>query len=90
MKKNSALETTGAITVILGVIGMLVCMPVITFGLAYFGGWILKVFVGDLIVNGLNLIFKTTRFSVELIPLTCATLATIGRYFKSNQTNNNK
>lgn len=32
----------------------------------------------------------TTRFTPDIIPLACATLATIGRYFKSSQTNNNK
>ena len=48
--------------------------------------------VGAKLVDGLNLMFDTTRFTRDLIPLTCATLATIGKYFKANQsnTNNNK
>ena len=50
---------------------------------------ILDWIVGAKLVNGLNLMFDTTRFTRDLIPLTCATLATIGRYFKSSQTNNN-
>ena len=91
--KNSKLETVGIVSIVSGVvvtfIGLLVFAPVITFGFAYLGGMILDWIVGDKLVNGLNLMFDTTRFTRDLIPLTCATLATIGRYFKSIQTNNN-
>ena len=91
--KNSKLETVGIVSVVSGIvvtfIGLLVFAPVITFGFAYLGGMILDWIVGEKLVNGLNLMFDTTRFTRDLIPLTCATLATIGRYFKSSQTNNN-
>ena len=90
--KNSKLETV-RISIVSGVvvtfIGLLVFAPVITFGFAYLGGLILAWPVGDKLVNGLTLMFDTTRFTRDLIPLTCATLATIGRYFKPSQTNNN-
>lgn len=91
--KNSKLETVGIVSIVSGAvvtfIVLLVFSPVITFGLAYLGGMILDWIVGEKLVNGLNLMFDTTRFTRDLIPLTCATLATIGRYFKSSQTNNN-
>ena len=91
--KNSNLEKVGIVSIVSGVIvtfiGLLVFAPVITFGFAYLGGMILDWIVGDKLVNGLNLMFDTTRFTRDLIPLTCATLATIGRYFKPSQTNNN-
>lgn len=91
--KSSKLETVGIVSIVSGVvvtfIGLLVFAPVITFGFAYLGGMILDWIVGEKLVNGLNLMFDTTRFTRDLIPLTCATLATIGRYFKSSQTNNN-
>ena len=91
--KTSKLETVGIVSIVSGVIvtfiGLLVFAPVITFGFAYLGGMILDWIVGEKLVNGLNLMFDTTRFTRDLIPLTCATLATIGRYFKSSQTNNN-
>ena len=90
MKKNNGLETVGVATIIVGFIGLLVVSPVLTFGFAYLGGMILNLFVGDAITHGLNVIFDTTRFTNDLIPLTCATLATIGKYFKSSNTNNNK
>ena len=91
--KSSNLEKVGIVSIVSGVvvtfIGLLVFAPVITFGFAYLGGMILDWIVGEKLVNGLNLMFDTTRFTRDLIPLTCATLATIGRYFKSSQTNTN-
>ena len=92
--KSSKLETVGIVSIVSGAvvtfIVLLVFSPVITFGLAYLGGMILDWIVGEKLVNGLNLMFDTTRFTRDLIPLVCATLATIGRYFKSSQTNTSK
>ena len=89
MKRNSGLENLGIATLVFGFIGVFVLSPVLTFGFAYLGGIILNYFVGDAITHGLNVVFDTTRFTRELIPLTCATLATVGKYFKSTNTNNN-
>lgn len=88
--KNNTLENIGVASLITGTVGLLVLSPVITFGFAYLGGLILKFFVGNSVVRGLNILFNTTRFKVEYIPVICGTLATIGKYFKSTQTNNNK
>lgn len=90
--ENSSLETVGIVSVIAGFIALLVFSPVLTFLCAYVGGMLLDWIVGAKLVDGLNLMFDTTRFTRDLIPLTCATLATIGRYFKASQsnTNNNK
>lgn len=86
----SKMKGLGRLTALVGIIGLLVFGPVITFGFAWIGGWILKVCVGSAIADGMNLMFNTTRFTPDFIPLACATLATIGKYFKSSQTNNNK
>ena len=88
MKKLNS-ETVEVVSLIGGFIILLVFSPILTFLFAYLGGMILDWIVGAELVNGLNLMFDTTRFTRDLIPLTCATLATIGRYFKSKQTNNN-
>jgi hypothetical protein len=92
--KRDTLENVGAVTIVTGAIGgfiaLLVFAPVLTFAFAYLGGMILDWVVGTKLVDGLNLMFNTERFTRDLIPLTCATLATIGKYFKSSQTNNNK
>lgn len=91
--KNSSLEKV-EIAEIVGVVGLMILLlvfePVLTFLCAYVGGMLLDWIVGAKLVNGLNLMFDTTRFTRDLIPLTCATLATIGRYFKSSQSNTNK
>ena len=89
MNKDT-LQGIGIFSIFTGFIGLLVFSPVITFGFAYLGGLILQWCVGDSLVNGLNILFNTTRFIPHFIPLYCATLATIGKYFKSSQTNNNK
>lgn len=85
-KKETVLVYCGAAATVLL---LLVFAPVIVFALAYIGGMLLDWIVGEKLVNGLNLMFDTTRFTRDLIPLTCATLATIGRYFKSSMSNSN-
>lgn len=85
-KKKTIAIYGGAVTT---VILLLVLAPVLTFAFAYIGGSLLDWIVGEKLVNGLNLMFDTTRFTRDLIPLTCATLATIGRYFKSSMSNSN-
>ena len=85
-KKETVLVYCGAATTVLL---LLVFAPVVTFAFAYIGGSLLDWIVGEKLVNGLNLMFDTTRFTRDLIPLTCATLATIGRYFKSSMPNPN-
>lgn len=85
-KKETVLVYCGAVATVLL---LLVFAPVLTFVFAYIGGILLDWLVGEKLVNGLNLMFDTTRFTRDLIPLTCATLATIGRYFKSSMSNSN-
>ena len=85
-KKETVLVYCGAAATVLL---LLVFAPVLTFVFAYIGGMLLDWIVGEKLVNGLNLMFDTTRFTRDLIPLTCATLATIGRYFKSSMSNSN-
>ena len=55
--------------------------------LYYFGGWItghiLKWFIGDTVVSGMNYLFNTTRFTADMLPTICGTLGVIGSFFKS-------
>lgn len=88
--KNEILDNIGVISAVAGFVALLVFSPVLTFLCAYVGGMLLDWIVGAKLVDGLNLMFDTTRFTRDLIPLTCATLATIGRYFKSSQHNTDK
>jgi hypothetical protein len=82
-RNNNTLEGIGAFTVILLAIFTLVISPALSFMFAYIGGCILNFFVGDTLVNGLNIIFNTTRFTKPMIPIICATIATIAKYFKT-------
>ena len=56
--------------------------------LSFFGGYVtglvLEWAVGDMLINGLNLLFDTTRFSTDIIPIVCGALAVIGSFFKSS------
>lgn len=88
--KNYNTEIVAGCSAVFAVVAILVFSPILTFLCAYVGGMLLDWAVGAKLVDGLNLMFNTTRFTRDLIPLTCATLATIGRYFKSSQTNTNK
>lgn len=87
---SDAGKAVGVWAMVVGFIGLMVFSPVITFGCAYVGGMLLKVCVGEAVAYGINLLLNTDRFTPDFIPFACATLATIGRYFRSNQTNNNK
>lgn len=61
-----------------------ILIPIITFAAGCLCGLILKWFVGDIVVNGLNLLFNTTRFVPEMLPTTCGALAVVGSFFKTS------
>ena len=66
--------------------GPVILMPFISFWMAYFGGWLCYLVIGDVRANGLNQLFNTSHFTKELIPLCAATLGWIGGYFKCRAT----
>lgn len=86
MKLKDFFELASSLTAILVLIASLIFSPVLVFTFAYVGGMILDWAVGETLTEGLNLMFDTTRFTRDLTPLACATLATIGRYFTSKAT----
>lgn len=69
--------------IILVVIGVFV-WPVLSMLIGYLTGMILAWTVGDIVVNGLNLLFATERFSVEMLPTMCAALAVVGSFFNGS------
>lgn len=71
---------------IVSVCALVIIMPFISFWLAYFGGWLCSLVIGDVLANGLNMLFDTTHFHKEMIPLCAATLGWIGGYFKCRNT----
>lgn len=71
------------IELIIGIIILCIIKPIIIFGAGWFGGWILMNIVGGAVVTGLNTLFETTRFTPDIIPVVCGTLAVIGNFFKT-------
>ena len=69
--------------------GMIILIIPLSAIFGYFAGIILNWFVGDWIVEGLNLLFNTTRFTNASIPVVCATLAVVGGYLRTSVTTNN-
>jgi hypothetical protein len=75
-------ELLGCLGAVFGLIIVVILCPM----LYYFGGWatghILSWFIGDTVVNGMNYLFNTTRFTVDMLPTICGTLGVIGSFFK--------
>ena len=71
---------------VVSVAALVIILPFISFWLAYFGGWICTILIGDTLANGLNSLFNTTHFTKDMIPLCAATLGWIGGYFKCRTT----
>lgn len=62
---------------------MVLFVPFLSFWLAYFGGWVTSLVIGDILANGLNTLFNVSYFSKDMIPLCAATLGWIGGFFKA-------
>lgn len=71
---------------IVSAFGIIIIAPFISFWLAYFGGWLCSLVIGDVLAKGLNSLFNTTHFTKDMIPLCAATLGWIGGYFKCRVT----
>ena len=83
-------ETAGCLTwLVTLILGLIIC-PV----LSYFCGWLIGVIlqwlIGDTVVNGMNYLFNTTRFTTDMLPTICGTLGVIGSFFKSTSNSSSK
>jgi hypothetical protein len=65
--------------IILGLIS-----PVLSYFFGYIAGQFIEWTVGDQVINGLNLLFNTTRFSPHMLPMICGALGVVGSFFKSS------
>ena len=75
-------ETMGCATALFTLIAVVIISPIFY----YFGGWItgciLKWLIGDTVINGMNYLFNTTRFTTNMLPTICGTLGVIGSFFR--------
>lgn len=81
--KNKGDEALAVVGAMVAVIGVLFLVFIISPLIGWVTGHIVKLVFGNMITNGLNLLFDTTRFAKQQIPTLCATLAMIGTFFKS-------
>jgi len=90
MKHNVVKSMIGGIITMIIAILIIICAP----AFYYFGGWItghlLSWFIGVIVVDGMNYLFNTTRFTVDMLPTICGTLGVIGSFFKSTTTTSSK
>lgn len=72
------------------IIVVIVFFPFVSFWLHYFGGWLAKLVIGSKLAAALNLLFNTTYFTAEMIPMMSGALGWIGAFFKGTTTIKNK
>ena len=80
----------GCLSVLVTLIVTIIIAPILCFLCGYISGLILKLTVGGFIVNGLNLILNTTRFTADKLPIICSALAVVGSFFKSSLSTQSK
>lgn len=69
---------------------LVIVMPILHYFSGFITGLILQLFLGDTVVNGLNYVFNTTHFTVDMLPKICGTLGVVGSFFKTVSTNSNR
>ena len=82
--------TTGCLTWIITLILLVILGPVLNYFFGWLTGVILQWLIGDTVVNGMNYLFNTTRFTTDMLPTICGTLGVIGSFFKSTTSSSSK
>lgn len=77
-------ETAGCLASVFVLIVSIIICPVLYYFFGWVTGHILKFFIGDIVINGMNYLFNTTRFTTDMLPTMCGTLGVIGSFFKSS------
>ena len=62
---------------------VIILAPILLFAGGCLTGLILEWIVGDAVVNGLNILFNTTRFTSNMLPAFCGALAVVGSFFRN-------
>ena len=79
-------EIKVVILMVLGVMLLIFIAPLIGFWVAYFCGWVAKITFGTKLAAALNMLFQTTYFTKDMIPMVAGALGWIGGFFKSSTT----
>lgn len=83
-------ETAGCFGWLITLILLLIISPVLNYFCGWLTGVILQWLIGDTVVNGMNYLFNTTRFTTDMLPTICGTLSVIGSFFKSVSSGSSK
>lgn len=81
MKKTIA----GCLASLLALIVVFIICPLLSYFCGWVTGHILKFFIGNIVINGMNYLFNTTRFTTDMLPTICGTLGVIGSFFRSSK-----
>ena len=66
------------LSVIISAVISAILLPIASFWLAYFIGWLCSFAIGDVLAQGLNTLFNTTHFTEEIIPICAGTVGWLG------------
>lgn len=83
-------ETMGCFAWIIILVLLVILGPVLSYFCGWLTGVILQWLIGDTVVNGMNYLFNTTRFTTDMLPTICGTLGVIGSFFKSTTSSSSK
>ena len=83
-------ETAGCLTWIITLVLLVILGPVLNYFFGWLTGVILQWLIGDTVINGMNYLFNTTRFTTDMLPTICGTLGVIGSFFKSTTSSSSK
>ena len=78
------------LSIILSAVVCAVLLPIASFWLAYFIGWLCSLAIGDVLVQGLNTLFNTTHFTEEILPICAGTVGWLGGLFSCCSIGNTK
>lgn len=83
-------ETVGCLTWLITFTLLVIVEPVLYYFFGWLTGVILQWLIGDTVINGMNYLFNTTRFTTDMLPTICGTLGVIGSFFKSSSSGSSK
>lgn len=75
-------DTAGCFAWLVTLILLLIFGPVLYYFFGWLTGLLLQMWIGDTVINGMNYLFNTNRFTVDMLPTICGTLGVIGSFFK--------
>ena len=82
--------TAGCLTWLITLALLVIVEPVLYYFFGWLTGVILQWLIGDTVINGMNYLFNTTRFTTDMLPTICGTLGVIGSFFKSTVSSSSK